>query len=91
MKNWRGRVASDLHRAHFGIYNGFYSLSSSSKLGLVRGEDNTLGLVRGDERRFAKYSQANLDNNTLLSRIVSLGHLHIAQAPKSSFSSSVRS
>jgi hypothetical protein len=57
----------------------------------VRGEDSTLGLVRGEERRFAKSSQANLDNNTLLSRIVSLGHLHIAQAPKSSLSSSVRS
>ena len=57
----------------------------------MRGEDSTLGLVRGEERRFAKSSQANLDNNTLLSRIVSLGHLHIAQAPKSSLSSSVRS
>ena len=57
----------------------------------MRGEDSTLGLVRGEERRFAKSSQANLDNNTLLSKIVSIGHLHIAQAPKSSLSSSVRS
>ena len=57
----------------------------------MRGEDSTLGLVRGEERRFAKSSQANLDNNTMLSRIVSLGHPHIAQAPKSSFSSFVRS
>ena len=57
----------------------------------MRGEDSTIGLVSGEERRFAKSSQANMDNNTLLSRIVSLGHLHIAQAPKSSLSSSVRS
>ena len=57
----------------------------------MRGEDSTLGLVRGEERRFAKSSQENLDNNTMLSRIVSLGHPNIAQAPKSSFSSFVRS
>ena len=57
---------------------------------LAKLEDSTLGLVRGEERRFAKSSQANLDNNTFLSRIVSLGLLHIAQAPKSSLSSSIR-
>ena len=49
---------------------------------LAKLEDSILGLVRGEERRFAKSSQSNLDNNTFLSRIVSLGHLHIAQASK---------